>query len=63
MKTAKRDYRKTIMSYVEGLAEAIVLHQSSHLDINEATPDRQERTLQKMKNLLTKEQKKECSRK
>jgi hypothetical protein len=45
MKTANKDHHKNIMTYVEDFAEAIVIHQSSHLDTNEATPIGQERTL------------------
>ncbi len=45
MKTAKKDHRKNRVAYVEGLAEAIVIHQSPHSDTNEATPICQKRTL------------------
>ncbi len=63
MKKAKKDHRKNRISFVEGLAEAIVLHQSPHLDTNEATPTRQDRTLKQMKNLLKREKQKRMFRK
>jgi hypothetical protein len=63
MKKAKKNPRKNRISYVESLAEAIVLHQSPHLDTNEATHTRQERTLKQMKNLLKRERTKRMFKK
>jgi len=63
MKAAKRDHRKNRKSYVEGLAEAIVLHHSPHLATNEATPNRQERIVQQMKNLRRRERQKRMFKK
>ncbi len=49
MKQAKKDHRKNRITYVEGLAEAIVIHYSPHLDTNEAAHIKEERVQTKMK--------------
>jgi hypothetical protein len=55
MRTSQKDHKKLRESYLEQLAEAIVIHRSPSLDTNEATPIRMERVAKLLKQLLKRE--------
>ncbi len=63
MKTSQKDHRKLRASYLEQLAEAIVLHQSPTLDTNEATPIRIERVRKQVLQLKKREKHKHMYKK
>lgn len=63
MRASQKDHKKLRASYLEQLAEAIVIHQSPSLDTNEATPIRVERVVKQIKELRKREQQKRMYKK
>jgi hypothetical protein len=63
MRASQKDHKKLRASYLEQLAEAIVIHQSPSLDTNEATPVRMERVTKQVKELRRREQQKRMYKK
>ncbi len=63
LRDKQKKHRELRISYLESLAEAIVLHHSPHLEATAAAPIRTERTQHQVKQLIYRENAKDCIRK